>query len=122
MPVVFPPHQHMPILVHCLKVTKSYHQKASTSTDLFLLIFMALLKILTLVAMGWLMVKNLIVASEPVDFLFYIKTKKNIQFSNMFCQNMGWFYIFIFQVSKKPSLKIESNKVCTWRLEMFSVQ
>lgn len=45
----------------CLKVTKSYHQKASTSTDLFLLIFMALLEILTLVAMGWLMVKNMII-------------------------------------------------------------
>lgn len=54
--VFFSRHQHMPILVHCLKVTKSYHQKASTSTDLFLFIFMALLKILTLVAMGWLMV------------------------------------------------------------------
>lgn len=79
----------MPILVHCLKVTKNYHQKASTSTDLFLLIFMALLKILTLVAMGWLMVKNMIIAAEPVDFSFYIKTKKNIQFLNMFCQNMG---------------------------------
>lgn len=86
---VFFRHQHMPILVHCLKVTKNYHQKASTSTDLFLLIFMALLKILTLVAMGWLMVKNMIIAAEPVDFSFYIKTKKNIQFLNMFCQNMG---------------------------------
>lgn len=70
----------------------------------------ALIFILTLVAMGWLMVKNMIIAAEPVDFSFYIKTKKNIQFLNMFCQNMGWFYLFIFQVSKKKnSLKIHKK-------------
>lgn len=51
----------------------------------------------------------MIITAEPVDFSFYIKTKKNIQFLNMFCQNMGWFYIFIFKVSKKKKKKQFEN-------------